>query len=207
MDKEFEETTNKKITELSSPSSEVGITIDMATARYQGTVDHENILSILQATASYFATTVPHNSRSGLIKISNSEEAQKNLNEILSMHFYSMKLSNLNSVIVFLLLNFFLLWRDLKENERAKKLYEDHIVLLKEKNSDLEQKIKDEKEISQCRTCDELKQSVDSLSEQCRKLKLSYNEVCIHLWRTKHFQGPNVSFIERFHSELRTTSI
>lgn len=151
-------------------------------------MDYQDVPRILQATASHFSKTVPSSSANDLIRNSNDETVLCKLEDVLKTHFHPLNLTTLPSVVIYLLLNYFLLNQENKEVEAAKKLYEDHIALLKEKNSELEDRIRERgtKQTTVCVSCEELQQKVEGLTSQCSKLKQSYDEVrmtCMHTTR------------------------
>ena len=153
---------------------------DTALSLDEGGMDRKDVPSILQATASHFSKTAPTSSANDLIQNSNDEAVLQKLEEVLTTHFHPLNLTTLPSVVVYLLLNYFLLRRENKEVEAAKKLYEDHIALLKEKNTELEERWREgnqSAECQSCKSCDKLRRSRDTLSEEYTKLKQSYDEV------------------------------
>lgn len=78
---------------------------------------------------------------SALVQLSNAEKSHERLQQLLPLYFYSWNLTDAHSIIVFLLLHYFLLRREHKEALGAKGLYEEHIELLKSRMSDLEAKL------------------------------------------------------------------
>lgn len=142
-----------------------------------------DVPKILQATASHFSKTAPSSSSNDLIRNSNDDTVLLKLEDVLKTHFHPLKLTTLPSVVIYLLLNYFLLKRENREVEAAKKLYEDHIALLKEKNAELEVKVRDcsgtkqAADFGRCKSCEKLQQSMEELTTQCTKLKQSYDEV------------------------------
>lgn len=146
------------------------LSMSALTVRENGSIDHKDVTSILQATADHLSKAALSSSADSLIHKANDEVIQKQLEEVLSVHFHPLTLTTLPSIVVYLLLNYFLLKRENREIEGAKSLYEDHIALLKEKNSELvEEKALQEKD-STCKSCEELRENID-------KLKRSYDEV------------------------------
>ena len=151
-------------------------------------MDKEEIIRIVKRTAAnlHSAASFDTSNTFNLVHSSNNPEAHKELDRILASHFYSLNLANPQSVIVFLLLSCFLLKKENKEIEVVRKLYEDHISLLKDKNSELEEKVmkqssgtsKDRSEPSplsqSCVSCDEVR---DRLDAQVTQLQQSYDEV------------------------------
>ena len=155
----------------------VALSMGALTVKDNGSIDHKDVSSILQATADHLSKAALTSSTSSLIQKANDEVIQKQLEEVLSAHFHPLTLTTLPSIVVYLLLNYFLLKRENREIEAAKSLYEDHIALLKEKNSELvEEKALQEKNgrVESCKSCEELRASID-------KLKQSYDEVIIFI--------------------------
>ena len=95
---------------------------------------------VLQLSSSQVSQATACNA-SALVLLSNAEKSQERLQQLLPLYFYSWNLTNSHSVIVFLLLHYFLLKREHKEALGAKGLYEEHIALLKNRMSDLEEKL------------------------------------------------------------------
>lgn len=142
----------------------------------------DDVKSILQSTASHISKTALSSKENDLILKSNNEVIQQQLEEVLKAHFHPLNLTTLPSIVVYLLLKYFLLSRENREVESAKKLYEDHIALLKDKNSELEGKMRESavsKSAAECSSCKALQQRTESLSVELEKLRKSYNEVSI----------------------------
>ena len=95
---------------------------------------------VLQLSSSQVSQTTASNA-SALVQLSNSEKSHERLQQLLPLYFYSWNLTDAHSVIVFLLLHYFLLRREHKEVLGAKGIYEEHIALLKSRMSDLEEKL------------------------------------------------------------------
>lgn len=154
---------------------------DAALSLDEGGMDRKDVPSILQMTASHFSKTAPKSRANDLIQNSNDEAVLQKLEEVLKTHFYPLNLTTLPSVVIYLLLNYFLLKRENKEVEAAKKLYKDHIALLKEKNTELEERWREgggcKQNAQSCKSCEELQRSRDALSAEFTKLKQSYDEV------------------------------
>ena len=146
----------------------------------------ENVAEVLQATARYFSKSASSSGVDSMVEKANDTTVHKKLQEVLTGHFEKFGLNSLQSVVVFVLLNYFLVKKENREFESAKRLYEDHIALLKEKNSELtsrkprkgSESAGETLESHECRSCDELRKSRDALSAQFTQLKKSYNEVC-----------------------------
>ena len=163
--------------------------------------DSSEVTSMLQSAASHFSSSctsaplsAPTSTNDLFIRRSNDEGVLQSLEEILKTHFHPLNLCTLPSVVVYLLLNYFVLKRESKEIESAKKLYEDHIALLKEKNAELEERVREtttsgggavkpttpsSTEPKPCKSCEELIKTREALSHQNAKLKQSYDEVSI----------------------------
>ena len=95
---------------------------------------------VLQLSSSQISQATASNA-SALVQLSNSEKSHERLQQLLPLYFYSWNLTDAHSVIVFLLLHYFLLKREHKEVLGAKGMYEEHIALLKSRMSDLEEKL------------------------------------------------------------------
>ena len=95
---------------------------------------------VLQLSSSQVSQATASNA-SALVQLSNSEKSHERLQQLLPLYFYSWNLTDAHSVIVFLLLHYFLLKREHREVLGAKGMYEEHIALLKSRMSDLEEKL------------------------------------------------------------------
>jgi len=167
-------------------------------------LEKDKTVEILKQTAaSLHSFNTPNAYR--MVLNSNSPETQEEVSSILKTHFYPLNLTNTQSVISFLLLSCFFLKKQAQEADSLKKLYEDHISLLKEKNSELEEKLLREvmdngsnrggrssgkmspdcsmspstTEVQQqgCGSCSQLKTRVEVLTGEVTKLQRSYDEV------------------------------
>jgi hypothetical protein len=168
-----------------SPQQPISLAhFDAALTLEEGVVmGRKDVPSILQATASHLSkAAAPSSGANDLIQNSNDETVLQKLEEVLKIHFHPLNLTTLPSVVIYLLLNYFLLKRENKEVEAAKKLYEDHIALLKEKNCELEEKVRENADTAGCKSCEELGRSKEALSEDYAKLKQSYEEVRDASW-------------------------
>lgn len=158
--------------------------------------DSSEVTSMLHSAArhfssSSFSTSAPlsaaTNANDLFIRRSTDEGVLQSLEEVIKTHFHPLNLCTLPSVVVYLLLNYFVLKRESREMESAKKLYEDHIALLKEKNAELEERVRENSacgavkptstEPKSCKSCEELIKTREALSHQNAKLKQSYDEV------------------------------
>lgn len=183
MDQESSEA--QSVTSRPQGDSDTVISLTMAalTIKDEAEINCKEVTDILHTTVNHLSRSVPSSSTSMLIRKSRDEEIHKKLEELITEHFHPLELTSLPSIVIFLLLHYFLLKRENKETESAKKLYEDHIALLKEKNSDLEERVRESTCSGNCTTaesctlCKELRQNHDSLSVQYAKLKQSYDEV------------------------------
>ncbi len=142
----------------------------------------ENVAEVLQATARHFSKVAASSGMDSLVEKANDTTVHEELKQVLSGHFEKFGLNSLQSVLVYVLLNYFLVKKENREFESAKSLYEDHIALLKEKNFDLSRRKGDSTggeglEDQECRSCGELQQSLDALSVRFAQLKKSYEEV------------------------------
>ena len=154
---------------------------------------------VLQLSSSQVSQATASNA-SALVQLSNSEKSHERLQQLLPLYFYSWNLTDAHSVIVFLLLHYFLLKREHKEVLGAKGLYEEHIALLKSRMSDLEEKLSNSHSHSgsSCgssprngnigggggvdqvlaREVESLRNLVESLKSENDQLKRSNEEVC-----------------------------
>ena len=76
---------------------------------------------------------------SEIVEVANSAASQSKLRELLPVYFYSWQLQNLEAVIIHLLLNYFVLWRDGSEMRRDRQAFEEHIARLKNRVAELEE--------------------------------------------------------------------
>ena len=102
--------------------------------------EKDRTIEILKQTAAGLHSLNAPNTY-GMVLSSNNPETQQEVGSILKTHFYPLNLTNTQSVISFLLLTCFFLKKQARDADSLKKLYEDHISLLKEKNSELEEKL------------------------------------------------------------------
>ena len=153
---------------------------------------------VLQLSSSQVSQATASNA-SALVQLSNLEKSHERLQQLLPLYFYSWNLTDAHSVIVFLLLHYFLLRREHKEVSGAKGIYEEHIALLKSRMSDLEEKLSNSHSQSGSgssssprngniaggdhdqvltREIESLHNQVMSLRSENEQLKHSYEEVC-----------------------------
>ena len=76
---------------------------------------------------------------SEIVEVANSAASRSKLQELLPVYFYSWQLQNLEAVIIHLLLNYFVLWRDGSEMRRDRQAFEEHIARLKNRVAELEE--------------------------------------------------------------------
>lgn len=154
-------------------------------------MEKEEIVSIIKQTAANLHSAASFNASNtiGMVHSSNIPETHMELDKILESHFYSLNLVNPQSVIVFLLLSCFLLKKENKEIETVRKLYENHISLLKEKNSEIEDRTKQSSgtgkshsesasaSLQSCVSCDALKARLEGMAAEESQLQQSYDDV------------------------------
>lgn len=157
--------------------------------RLDTTTEKDGIAVILKQTAANLHASASFNAPNTftMVQESNDPETHEELEKILASHFFSLNLANYQSVIAFLLLNCFLLKKESKEKEMIRKLYEDHISLLKEKNSELEDKVlrhsvtqkanTESSLLRDCDSCEELRERMQVMSTQVSQLRQSYDDV------------------------------
>ena len=160
----------------------------------EGSLEKDETVDILKQTAASLRSFNAPNTFS-MVHSSNNPKTQEEVDSILRTHFVSLNLSSTQSVVAFLLLTCFFLKKQTREAESLKKLYEDHISLLKEKNAELESKLLRETSGSgksspdysmspptsttqDCSNCEQLRERVEALSCQVSQLQRSYDEVC-----------------------------
>ena len=73
-----------------------------------------------------------------IIDIANSAAPRSKLQELLPVYFYSWQLQSLEAVIIYLLLQYFILWRDGSEMRRERQAFEEQIERLKSRLAELE---------------------------------------------------------------------
>ncbi len=162
-------------------------------------VETDEVVDVLKKTAASLHS-LNSSSTYSMVHSSNNPGTQEEIDRILSTHFYPLNLTNTQSVVAFLLLTCFVLKKQTREAESLKKLYEDHISLLKDKNTELEDKLlrsstamgdaggKMSPDCSSmspmtstgaqdCTSCEHLKSRVEELTEQVTQLRSSYDEV------------------------------
>ena len=73
-----------------------------------------------------------------VVRLANSDEAQRKLEDLLPIHFYSWNLKNVEAALVYVLLHMFVLLQQYTEMVRERGVYEDYISRLKARVSQLE---------------------------------------------------------------------
>ncbi len=73
-----------------------------------------------------------------IVEVANSEELQKSIEDLSSVYFKTWKLHSTGSILIYMLLNFFVLRQECCELKADRGNYEDHIAQLKKRVADLE---------------------------------------------------------------------
>ena len=108
-----------------------------------------------------------------IVEVANSAAPRNKLQELLPVYFYSWQLKSPEAVIIYLLLNYFILWRDGSEMRRDGRAVEEQIERLKSRVAELE-KIRarePEPEINR------LTKQVQGLKLENERLQRALNEV------------------------------
>ena len=96
-----------------------------------------------------------------MVEVANSAAPRTQLQELLQVYFYSRQLRSPEAVIIHLLLNYFILWRDGSEMRRDRRAFEEQIERLKSRVAELE-KMRARK----------LEPDINRLTKQLQDLKL-----------------------------------
>ena len=108
--------------------------------RRNDVIQQEEIEEILKLSAQEMSKLTTSSSCT-LVQLSNSPESQEKLKDLLPVYFHSWNLTSSHSIIVYLLLHYFLVKQEHDEIVTAKQLYEEHIARLKTRMSDLEERL------------------------------------------------------------------
>ena len=73
-----------------------------------------------------------------MVEIANSAAPRSKLQDLLLVYFYSWQLQSLEAVIIYLLLQYFILWRDGSEMRQEGQAFEEQIERLKSRLAELE---------------------------------------------------------------------
>ena len=76
-----------------------------------------------------------------MVEIANSAVSRSKLQDLLPVYFYSWQLQSLEAVIIHLLLNYFILWRDGSERREDRQSFDEYIERLKSRVAELEKKL------------------------------------------------------------------
>ena len=96
-----------------------------------------------------------------MAEIANSPASQSKLQDLLPVYFYSWQLKSPEAVIIHLLLNYFILWRDGSEMRRDRQAFEEQVERLKSRVAELEKM-----------RARELEPDINRLTKQFQDLKL-----------------------------------
>ena len=114
-----------------------------------------------------------------IVEVANSAAPRSKLQDLLPVYFYSWQLQSLEAVIIYLLLNYFILWRDRDGSERRedRQALEEYIERLKTRVAELEKKL-DASQSEIHKTKAELKEPdpepffINRLTKQVQDLKM-----------------------------------
>ena len=112
---------------------------------------------------------------SEIVEVANSAASRSKLQELLPVYFYSWQLQNLEAVIINLLLNYFVLWRDGSDMRRDRQAFEEHIARLKNRVAELEENREPDQEINK------LMKKAQDLVLQNERLQKAHDEVSLCL--------------------------
>ena len=76
-----------------------------------------------------------------MVEVANSAAPRSQLQDLLPLYFYSWQLQSPEAVIIHLLLNYFILWRDGSERREDRQALEEYIERLKTRVAELEKKL------------------------------------------------------------------
>ena len=106
-----------------------------------------------------------------IVEVANSAASRSKLQDLLPVYFYSWQLKSPEAVIIHLLLNYFILWRDGSEMRRDRRAFEEHIERLKSRVAELEEKGEPNQEINK------LMKKLQDLKLQNERLQKAHDEV------------------------------
>ena len=108
-----------------------------------------------------------------VVEVANSAASRSKLQELLPVYFYSWQLRSPEAVIIHLLLNYFILWRDGSEMRRDRQAFEERIERLKSRVAELEKMRAREPEPE----INRLTKQVQDLKLENERLQHALNEV------------------------------
>ena len=76
-----------------------------------------------------------------IVEIANSAAPRSKLQDLLPVYFYSWQLQSPEAVIIYLLLNYFILWRDGSKRREDRLAFEEHTERLKIRVAEMEKKV------------------------------------------------------------------
>ena len=127
----------------------------------------QDVSVILQQTCG----EISQRTTAEMVEVANSAVFWSKLQDLLPVYFYSWELQRLEAVIIHLLLNYFILWRDGSERREDRQAFEEYIERLKSRVAKLEKKLyKSRTEVHQLKA--ELEERGESDPETNRPMKL-----------------------------------
>ena len=106
-----------------------------------------------------------------IVEVANSAVSRSKLHELMPVYFHSWELQSPEAVIIYLLLNYFVLWRDGSEVRRKRRTFEEYIERLKCRVAELEKMREPDPDIIM------LKKQVHDLKLENDRLQRALNEV------------------------------
>ena len=109
-----------------------------------------------------------------IVEVANSAAPRSKLQDLLPVYFYSWQLKSREAVIIYLLLNYFLLWQDGSERREDRQAFEEYIERLKTRVAELEKKLDaSQSEIHKTKAeLEETDPEVNRLTKQVQDLKM-----------------------------------
>ena len=110
-----------------------------------------------------------------MVEVANSTTSKRKLQDLMSVYFYSWQLQSPEAVIIHLLLNYFILWRDGSKRREDRQAFEEYIERLKSRVAELEKKLYESRtEVRQMKA--ELEERRESDPEINKLMKLETDE-------------------------------
>ena len=144
----------------------------------------KEVLEILQRMCGEISQTTT----AEIVEVANSAASRSQLQELLPVYFCSWQLQSPEAVITYLLLNYFILWRDRSKRREDKEAFEECIERLKSRVAELEKSLYENRtevhhmkaELEERREPDpEIMKQVQALRPKHGKLLLAHDEVSV----------------------------
>ena len=135
----------------------------------------QEVSEILQQTCAEVSQTTT----AEIVEVANSAAPRSKLQDLLPVYFYSWQLQSPEAVIIYLLLTYFIMWRDGSERREVKEAFEEYIERLKSRVAELEKNLYESRtEVHQMKA--ELEERREPDSEIMRPMKQ------VQGWRPEH---------------------